>query len=88
MSVLISRFVPPPLSPLCPLSVSLFLPCKYVPLYHFSRFHMYEKHHRLHEGSPGGDGSGATRGLQRLLAGDPLKLDPGELVTCRGVSGS
>ena len=49
---------------------------------------MFEKHHRFHEGSPGGDESAATRGLQRLLAGDPLTLGPGELDTCRDVSGS
>ena len=46
MSVLVSHFVPPfPSSPVCtcPLSTSasLFLPWKLVPLYHFSRFHMY-----------------------------------------------
>ena len=42
-----SQFIPlSPSSPMstCPFSTSasLFLPCKYVHLYHFSRFHMYE----------------------------------------------
>ena len=42
----ISQFIPTPLSPLVSIhlfstSVSLFLPCKPVHLYHFSRFHIY-----------------------------------------------
>ena len=46
MSILISQFVPPSPSPpvsTCPfsMSTSLFLPCKLVHLYHFSRFHIY-----------------------------------------------
>ena len=51
MSIPISQFIPAPRTPPCfpPLvsiclfstSVSLFLPCKPVPLYHFSRFHIY-----------------------------------------------
>ena len=51
MSIPISQFIPPPPPPLHfpPLvsirlfstSVSLFLPCKTVHLYHFSRFHIY-----------------------------------------------
>ena len=50
-SIPISQFIPPPpppatFPPWCPLSlfstsVSLFLPCKPVHLYHFSRFHIY-----------------------------------------------
>ena len=47
MSIPISLFIPHPrFSPLVPIrlfstSVSLFLPCKLVHLYHFSRFHIY-----------------------------------------------
>ena len=46
MSILISQLVPPSPSPhvsTCPFStpMSLFLPCKKVHLYHFSRFHIY-----------------------------------------------
>ena len=50
MSIPISQFIPPPppsqFPPLASLrlfstSVSLFLPCKLVHLYHFSRFHTY-----------------------------------------------
>ena len=46
MLVPISQFIPPCLSPLVSIclfftSVSLFLPCKPVHLYHFSRFHKY-----------------------------------------------
>ena len=52
MSIPISQFItppPPPLGHVAPLvsiylsstSVSLFLPCKPVHLYHFSRFHIY-----------------------------------------------
>ena len=50
MSIPISQFIPPPppppFSPLVSIrlfstSVSLFLPCKPVHLYHFSRFHIY-----------------------------------------------
>ena len=52
MSIPISQFIPPLSPPPChfpPLvsirlfstSVSLFLPCKLVHLYHFSRFHIY-----------------------------------------------
>ena len=50
MSIPISQFIPPPPAPhfpplvsihLCSTSVSLFLPCKPVHLYHFSRFHIY-----------------------------------------------
>ena len=46
MSNLISQFIPPSLSPPVsthPFSTSafLFLPCKQVHLYHFSRFHIY-----------------------------------------------
>ena len=50
MSIPISQFIPPPPRPRCPplvsirlfsTSVSLFLPCKPVHLYHFSRFHIY-----------------------------------------------
>ena len=53
MSIPISQFIPPQPPPhpaTCPplvsirlfsTSVSLFLPCKLVPLYHFSRFHIY-----------------------------------------------
>ena len=46
MSIPISQFIPHPLSPLVSIclfstSVSLFLPCKPVHLYHFSRFHIY-----------------------------------------------
>ena len=48
MSIPISQFIPPP-PPFPPLvsiclfsmSMSLFLPCKLVPLYHFSRSHIY-----------------------------------------------
>ena len=53
MSIPISQFIPPPPPPpphnfpplvsisLFSTSVSLFLPCKSVHLYHFSRFHIY-----------------------------------------------
>ena len=51
MSIPISQFIPPPPSPrhypplvsirLFSTSVSLFLPCKPVHLYHFFRFHIY-----------------------------------------------
>ena len=44
MSVTISLFIPPPnlvSIRLFSTSVSLFLPCKPVHLYHFSRFHIY-----------------------------------------------
>ena len=53
MSIPISQFIPPPPPPpprhfpplvsihLFSTSVSLFLPCKPVHLYHFSRFHIY-----------------------------------------------
>ena len=45
MSILISQFIPSPLLPmstcLFSTSTSLFLPCKQVHLYHFSRFHIY-----------------------------------------------
>ena len=43
MSVPLSQFAPLSPFPLCAhlFSVSLFLPCKYVHLYHFSRFHRY-----------------------------------------------
>ena len=51
MSIPISQFIPPPPTPhhfpplvsihLFSTSVSLFLPCKPVHLYHFSRFHIY-----------------------------------------------
>ena len=52
MSIPISQFIPPPphrpchFAPLASIrlfstSVSLFLPCKPVHLYHFSRFHIY-----------------------------------------------
>ena len=50
MSIPISQFIPPPPPPALPplvsirlfsTSVSLFLPCKLVHLYHFSRFHIY-----------------------------------------------
>ena len=46
MSIPISQFIPPPLSPLgvhtnVSTSVSQFLPCKPVHLYHFSTFHIY-----------------------------------------------
>ena len=46
MSISISQFIPPPLSllvtiSLLSISVTLFLPCKPVYLYHFSRFHIY-----------------------------------------------
>ena len=50
MSIPISQFIPPPPFPHFPplvsihlfsTSVSLFLPCKLVHLYHFSRFHIY-----------------------------------------------
>ena len=45
MSIPISQFIPPfpPLVSirLFSISVSLFLPCKLVHLYHFSRFHIY-----------------------------------------------
>ena len=50
MSIPVSQFIPPPPShhfpPLVSIHlfstfVSLFLPCKLVHLYHFSRFHMY-----------------------------------------------
>ena len=46
-SVSISQFIPPTPLPCptstCPFptSTSLFLPCRYVHLYHFSRFHLY-----------------------------------------------
>ena len=53
MSILTSQFITPPAPPHCHFphlvsiclfstSVSLFLPCKLVHLYHFSRFHIYE----------------------------------------------
>ena len=47
VSILISQFVPPSLTPTtvstCPfsMSVSLFLPCKWNHLYHFSILHIY-----------------------------------------------
>ena len=49
MSISISQFIPPPPHRFPPLvsirlfstSVSLFLPCKLVHLYHFSKFHIY-----------------------------------------------
>ena len=52
MSIKISQFIPPPPPPTPPVSplvsirlfstsVSLFLPCKLLHLYHFSRFHIY-----------------------------------------------
>ena len=49
MSIPISQFIPPPPACFHPLvsiclfstSVSLFLPCKLVHMYHFSRFHVY-----------------------------------------------
>ena len=43
MSVPLSQFAPLSPFPLCAhlFSVSLFQPCKYVHLYHFSRFHRY-----------------------------------------------
>ena len=53
MSIPISQFIPPSLTPGFPrlgskrlfsISVSLFLPCKQVYLYHFSRFHIYLPH--------------------------------------------
>ena len=50
MSIPISQFIPPPPRPpsppwcpyVCSLHLCLFLPCKPVHLYHFSRFHIYE----------------------------------------------
>ena len=42
MSTPISQFIPPPFPLLVSIpSVSVFLLCKWVPLDHFSRFHVY-----------------------------------------------
>ena len=50
MSVPVSKFIPPSFPPLVPvhlfsISVSLFLLCKQVHLYHFSKFYIYELIH-------------------------------------------
>ena len=52
VSMLLSRFIPPSSSPtvskVCSLCLHLyFLPCKYVHLYHFSRFHKYALKHNI-----------------------------------------